>query len=94
MLRTTSILLIATLVIPGTIQAQTCWEMTRDLAKLRQKYVDYVHWTVDDSETVTFEGLVAILDEIIEMKNKMRAENCKIPPRKKPPPEKKKGSRR
>ncbi len=92
MIKVTTILLILWFAVPGTGLAQTCWEMSQELAKLRQHYVDYVHWAADDSETVTFEGLVEILDEIIKVKNQMRNENCKIPPRKKPPA-KKKGSR-
>lgn len=67
---------------------KTCRGMTQELAVLRNEYRNYVtgqplsagnpHHV---SKDITFEGLAEILDKIVAVKNAMRKQNCKIPPR-------------
>jgi hypothetical protein len=68
--------------------AKSCAAMTQDLARLRQEYHQYVNGKSKDSAEITFDGLVTILDKIVDLKNEMRKLNkCPIPPRFKSVPE-------
>jgi hypothetical protein len=65
-----------------TATAKSCAAMTQELARLRSEYHSYVSRGSKESNEITFDGLVAILDKIVALKNDMRkAEPCPIPPR-------------
>ncbi|MEJ2717639.1 MAG: hypothetical protein P8182_10940 [Deltaproteobacteria bacterium] len=75
--------IVAILVLPGTLQAKSCRAMRKELAELRREYHEYANSGREAAEPVTFEKLAEMLDKIIELKRGMRESNCKIPPREK-----------
>jgi hypothetical protein len=73
------VLLVIVMVDP--VAAKSCAALTQELARMRQEYHDYASGKSKTSGEVTFDGLVAILDKIVALKNEMRKSDCKIPPR-------------
>jgi len=65
----------------STTQAASCGEMTKKLGRLRLEYHHYVTNPQKKANDFTFDGLVEILDKIVELKAEMQKTNCKIPPR-------------
>ncbi len=76
-------ILIATPCMNGGAQAKTCAKMQKEIEELRLEYHTYATGGEDAQEKPTFEGLVEVLDKIVELKRAMRESNCKIPLRKK-----------
>jgi hypothetical protein len=58
-------------------ESAACLSLTRNLARLRAEYDNYVKTTKETK----FEELTKILDKIIKLKGEMRGSRCKIPPR-------------
>jgi len=71
------------LLIPCTVAAKSCPQFNKELAELRLEYQTYANSPSAKSGGITFEGLVEILDKIVELETEMRKANCKVPPRKK-----------
>jgi hypothetical protein len=65
----------------GSVQAAGCGEMTKRLARLRLEYHQYVSNPQKKDGEPTFDGLVEVLDKIVDLKAEMQKVNCKIPPR-------------
>lgn len=83
--------LIVCLLIPGAAVASGCPKLAKDLVRLRKEYHELVSNPKPDGNPLTFEEVVAKLDEIVDLKHKMRKSDCKIPARPKPwEPKKKK----
>ena len=61
-----------------------CLKMQKELSELRLEYHDYANGNHDTWGEVTFERLSEILDQIIELKGRMRDAGCRnILPREK-----------
>ncbi len=60
-----------------------CLKMQKELSELRLEYHDYANGNHDTWGEVTFEKLSEILDQIVELKGRMRDANCPILPREK-----------
>ncbi len=60
-----------------------CVKMQKELSALRLEYHDYANGNHDTWGEVTFERLSEVLDEIIELKGRMRDANCRVLPREK-----------
>ncbi len=58
-----------------------CASMTKELQALRLEYRTHTTGVSGRSAETSFDGLVKILDRIVEIKSAMRKANCKIPPR-------------
>jgi hypothetical protein len=69
------------IILGGTAQAASCGTMTKRLARLRAQYQEYASTAKSKGNEVTFDGLVEILDKIVDLKAEMRRMNCKVPPR-------------
>jgi hypothetical protein len=71
-----AILLIVAL--PAPAACDSCETMIKELARLRQAY--HTNATGEDAEkkSLTFDGLAAKLDEIIELKKKMGEAGCEV----------------
>lgn len=68
-------------ILPGVTWGKSCSKATRDLERLRQDYHKYATSASAQGMPVTFDGLVAILDKIIDLKREMEKLNCPVPPR-------------
>ncbi|MBI5249885.1 MAG: hypothetical protein HY912_10360 [Desulfomonile tiedjei] len=55
--------------------------MTKELQALRLEYRSYAKGSSGKTAGTSFDGLVQVLDKIVELKNAMRKADCKIPPR-------------
>ena len=70
------------IVFPGWASAQKSFgAMTKELYQLRLEYHQLVNGPDAKSRRITFDELVQVLDKIVDLKNRMRRSNCKIPPR-------------
>lgn len=58
-----------------------CASMAKELQALRLEYHTYATGASGQSGGISFEGLTRILDRIIELKNAMRKNCPKVPPR-------------
>lgn len=70
-------------VFPARAACESCETMVEQLARLRKAY--HSHATGGDAQrkSLTFDELVAKLDEVIELKKKMGDAGCGVPPRSK-----------
>jgi len=76
------VVLLGLLTLPdGAAQAESCGQMTKRLSRLRLEYHHYVTNPQKKADDFTFDGLVEILDKIVDLKAEMQKSNCKIPPR-------------
>lgn len=75
--------LVLFLVLPCAAVAKSCTQFNKELAELRLEYQTYANSPSAKSGSVTFDGLVEILDKIVALESEMRKANCKVPPRKK-----------
>jgi hypothetical protein len=83
-MRMVHLFLVLVLILPEMAIAKSCASMTQELSRLRQDYHKYATTPPSDGAAITFDGLAAILDKIVALKNDMRkSPNCKIPPRRK-----------
>jgi len=76
--------LLLLLLLPCAVEAKSCPQFNKELAALRLEYETYANSPSAKSGGITFEGLVEILDKIVDLETEMRKANCKVPPRKKP----------
>ena len=70
--------------VPTVALAESCPKMAKDLARLRKEYHKFVTARNNKEKPITFEQVAEKLDEIVDLKHKMRKSACKIPPRSKP----------
>lgn len=69
-------------IFPFQVKAENCTDMAKQLQGLRREYHEYVTHPTLEKGDLTFEGITARLDKIVELKKKMRKASCKkIPPR-------------
>lgn len=76
--------LIVLLTIPTVSAASDCAKLEKDLAVARKEFRDFVSTPKKDGTGKAFEDVAAKLDKIVDVKNAMRKNGCKIPPRPKP----------
>jgi len=76
--------LIILLTIPTAGLAFNCSKLEKDLALTRKEFREFVSTPKKDGTSKTFEEVAAKLDKIVDIKNAMRKNGCKIPPRPKP----------
>lgn len=69
------------LFVPYSAAGAGCASMTKELQALRLEYHTHTTGASGRSAETSFDGLVKILDRIVEIKSAMRKANCKIPHR-------------
>ena len=79
------IVLLLSLVCPGPAMAvrPDCKKMRKELTELRLEYHDFAKGNHDTWSDITFKRLCEILDEIVQLKQRMRESNCAPMSRKK-----------
>jgi len=80
-MRGAAIFLFLFVFLPAVACGKSCGKMTQELQRLRQDYHKYATSAQTDGTAVTFEGLVAILDKIVALKQDMQRSHCPVPPR-------------
>lgn len=58
-----------------------CAEMRKELARLRIEYKRYASGAIPYTGEVQFETIAQMIDEIIELKRKLRKSDCDVPSR-------------
>ena len=71
------------LALPSAGLCESCDALAKQLVRLRGEYHGYATADEAQKKLTTFDDLTGKLDEIIEVKKKMRQADCKIPPRSK-----------